>query len=241
MAANPPGECCGVGHLHSGTPKGSLTTFAGINTYITGTRCSRVILFLTDIIGHKFINAQLLADGYAAHGYQVIMPDLFNGDPWPLSPPEGLTLQAWIANHMPEQTQPIVDAVLNSIKTELKPEKIGAVGYCFGAKYVTRLLAGGVDAGFNAHPSFVTLEELAAIKGPLSIAAAETDTIFTRELRHQSEAKLAEIGATYQINLFSGVSHGFSVRGDMTVPQQKWAKEKAFEQALEWFKFHLSG
>jgi len=67
---------------------------------------------------------------------------------------------------------PIVDAVLNGIKTELKPEKIGAVGYCFGAKYVARLLAGDIDAGFNAHPSFVTMKELAAIKGPMSIAAA---------------------------------------------------------------------
>jgi dienelactone hydrolase len=143
-----------------------------VDTYITGTPCRKVILYLTDAIGHKFINAQILADGFAAAGYYVIMPDIFNGDPWVLPPPEGATIQGWLENHMPKQTMPIVDAVLNGIKTELKPEKIGAVGYCFGAKYVTRLLAGGVDAGFNAHPSLVTIEELAAIKGPMSIAAA---------------------------------------------------------------------
>ena len=31
---------------------------------------------------------------------------------------------------------------------------------------------GQIDVGFNAHPSFVTHEELGAIQGPLSIAAA---------------------------------------------------------------------
>jgi dienelactone hydrolase len=134
-----------------------------------------VIFLITDIIGHRFINAQLLADGFAAHGYHVVMPDLFNGDPWLIDEaarPKGLTLPDWLKNHMPEQTTPIITAVLAGIKSELKPEKIGAIGYCFGAKYVTRLLAGEIDAGFNAHPSFVTLEELAAIKKPLSIAAA---------------------------------------------------------------------
>jgi dienelactone hydrolase len=58
-------------------------------------------------------------------------------------------------------------------------------------------------------------------------------------LRHQSEARLKEIGATYQINLFSGVEHGFAVRGDMSKPWEKWCKDKAFEQAIAWFKLFL--
>jgi len=29
MASNPPGKCCGEGHIHKGTPKGKITTFAG--------------------------------------------------------------------------------------------------------------------------------------------------------------------------------------------------------------------
>ncbi|KAA8910811.1 Alpha/Beta hydrolase protein [Sphaerosporella brunnea] len=244
MAANPPGKCCGEGHIHDGTPRGSIQTFGGIESYISPApdgSTSKVIFFITDIIGHKFVNAQLMADGYAAHGYHVVMPDLFNGDPWLIDEaarPAGLTLQSWLVNHMPEQTTPIINKVMAGIK-ELKPEKIGAVGYCFGAKYVTRLLAGEIDAGFNAHPSFVTLEELAAIKKPLSIAAAETDSIFTTELRHQSELKLREIGATYQINLFSGVEHGFAVRGDLSKPWEKWCKDRAFEQALQWFQLFL--
>jgi dienelactone hydrolase len=43
----------------------------------------------------------------------------------------------------------------------------------------------------------------------------------------------------WQINLFSGVEHGFAVRGDINVKQQKFAKEQAFLQAVAWFDEHL--
>lgn len=90
-------------------------------------------------------------------------------------------------------------------------QKIGGVGYCFGAKYVVRHLqpySGKFDSGYIAHPSFVSAEELCAIKGPLAIAAAETDAIFPSEKRHESEHILRETGQSYQINLYSGTSHG---------------------------------
>lgn len=93
--------------------------------------------------------------------------------------------------------------------------------------------------GFAAHPSFVTEPELAAITGPLSIAAAETDTIFTTEQRHRSEVILKETGLPYQINLFSGVEHGFAVRGDPNNRVIQFAKEQAFRQAVVWFDEHL--
>lgn len=66
-----------------------------------------------------------------------------------------------------------------------------------------------VDVGFLAHPTGVTEEELGAIKGPLAIAAAETDGRFPPELRHKSELILQQTGLPYQINLYSGVNHGY--------------------------------
>jgi dienelactone hydrolase len=43
----------------------------------------------------------------------------------------------------------------------------------------------------------------------------------------------------YQINLFSGTEHGFAVRGDPKVKQQRFAKERAFQQAVDWFDEQL--
>lgn len=85
----------------------------------------------------------------------------------------------------------------------------------------------------------MTEEELAAISGPLSIAAAEVDNIFTTEQRHKSEEILKETKLPYQINLFSGVEHGFAVRGDLSNRTIKFAQNQAFRQAITWFDEHL--
>lgn len=97
----------------------------------------------------------------------------------------------------------------------------------------------GIDVGYVAHPSFVDEDELEAITGPLSIAAAETDAIFPMEKRHKSEQILVAGKKIYQINLFSGVEHGFAVRCDLSDKTQKFAKEQAFLQAVNWFNQHL--
>lgn len=86
-----------------------------------------------------------------------------------------------------------------------------------------------------AHPSFVSDDELASITGPLSISAAETDSIFPSDMRHKSEVILQKTGLPYQINLFSGVEHGFAVRGSEEKKVERFAKEQAFLQAVIWF------
>ena len=98
-----------------------------------------------------------------------------------------------------------------------------------------------LDASYTAHPSFVDEAELKAMKGPLSIAAAETDQIFPNEKRHQTEDILRELGQPYQINLYSQVEHGFAVRGDPEKRVANYAKETAFLQAVGWFEEHLKG
>lgn len=102
-------------------------------------------------------------------------------------------------------------------------------------QYVVRHYKSGINVGYLAHPSFVEEAELAAITGPLAIAAAETDSIFTTELRHKSEEILIATKQPYQINLYSSVVHGFAVRGNMENKIEKYAKEQAFLQAVTFF------
>ncbi|ODQ65187.1 dienelactone hydrolase family protein [Nadsonia fulvescens var. elongata DSM 6958] len=239
MASKPIDKCCAQGFKHTGESVGSLISFHGIDTYVTGKESnqSKVILFLTDIIGHKFINAQLLADEFASRGYYVIVPDLFNGDPVPLNPSPDFDLRAhWLPKHLPGSIQLIIDTVVNAIHADFKPKFVGSVGYCFGAKYVARLLATDkIQVGCIAHPSFLSIEEIEAIKGPLYISGAETDEIYTEELRAETEKVLAEKKKVYLLARFSNTSHGFAVRGDTSVPDVKWAKEKTFYDMAGWF------
>lgn len=62
----------------------------------------------------------------------------------------------------------------------------------------------------------------------------ETDSVFTTEKRHESEDILKAVGQPYQIFLYSGVEHGFAVRGDLSKKPVKLAKEQAFFQAVQW-------
>jgi len=254
MASHPPAQCCTVGVKHEGETTGKLFKIDNkIDAYeaeATGQNIHKnvAILILPDVIG-IWKNSQLIADQYASNGYTTLIVDLFNGDPMSLNKPADFDFTAWLTKgtggnnpHTTEYVDPIVEAGIKYLQSK-GFKKIGGVGYCFGAKYVVRYLpkGKGIDVGYSAHPSFVDEAELAAINGPFSISAAETDGIFPTEKRHKSEEILIKTKQPYQINLFSGVEHGFAVRCDLTVPIQKWSKEQAFYQAVQWFDQYLVG
>ncbi|KAL7781883.1 dienelactone hydrolase [Trichoderma afarasin] len=253
MASNPPGRCCNVGSRHEGEPTGQLITIeSNIQAYLAtpGEDKSHkevAVLYLPDVIG-IWQNSKLMADSFAANGYTCLLLDTFHGDAVPLDKAHSGTFDfpSWFQKgsdgqhpHVPATVDPIVLAGIKTLK-EMGFKKLGAVGYCFGAKYVIRnLKEGGIDCGYIAHPSSVEEDELAAISGPLSIAAAEIDPVFPMEKRHKSEEILIKTKQPYQINLFSSVTHGFAVRCDLSVQTQRFAKEQAFLQAVSWFDEYL--
>lgn len=236
MASNPPGACCFKTVDHSGTSVGTLEELNGVNTYITGDRSSeRVIIFLADVFGPVYINSQLLADSYAKNGYLVVIPDIYFGDYVPEAGLEPSEIQKYLHNHRLEVTQPIVDKAYEWVKTSTNAKFIGTLGFCFGAKYAVRLIGDkDVDAASIFHPSFVDIEEIAAIKKPLHISAAETDDIYPAELRRKTEDKLKEIGARYVQTLHSNTTHGFACRSDPSDKLAWLAQQKAFNDTL-WF------
>lgn len=145
----------------------------------------KAILFVTDIFGHRFKNPQLLADQFAEQGYLTVIPDLFNGNPAPVNMPDDFDVMKWLKgppSYVPSTIDPIIDAAIVELRSEYNVKKLGAVGYCFGGKYVVRHLRPAeqkIEVGFTAHPSFVEADELMAIEGPLSIAAAGKSLLWT--------------------------------------------------------------
>jgi dienelactone hydrolase len=67
----------------------------------------------------------------------------------------------------------------------------------------------------------------------------ETDSIFSKEKRRETEDILEQHTAPYQICLYSDVEHGFGVKGHMSHRRARWAKEAAFRQAVWWFEEYV--
>ncbi|CCH46616.1 Carboxymethylenebutenolidase [Wickerhamomyces ciferrii] len=221
MASNAPGACCLERTFH-------------VNTYVTGEKSDKVIVILTDVYGNKFNNVLLIADELSKNGYYVLIPDILKGD---VCTPETDIVGTWLPKHSSEITRPIVESFINELTKDIDTKFLGLIGYCYGAKYVVQQLTNStkVTAGAIAHPSFVSIDEVSQITKPILISAAEVDSIFTDDLRRETELKLREIKARYQIDFFGGVSHGYSVRGDISNEVVKYAKEKTLYDQLYWF------
>ena len=76
----------------------------------------------------------------------------------------------------------------------------------------------------------------ASIAQVLTCTCTEIDTMMPPARRLEIEGLLANnVTQPYQVNLYGGAAHGFGVRGDVSDPEQKFAKEAAFYQAVRWF------
>ncbi|TFY77139.1 hypothetical protein EWM64_g6871 [Hericium alpestre] len=243
VLAAPPGECCFKTVQHTGTPVGTWEHVGGMDTYIAypPTRQKRyesVVLFFSDVYGSLYINNQLLIDYFASHGYLVLGPDYFEGDP--IFKHRGVEpdfdTNAWIEpkrKRAYELLPPWIEAV--KAKYGAQQTKYAAVGYCFGARTCLTRASDWLAAGAIAHPAFLTEDHFQHLKQPLLLSCAEIDHTFPLNSRRRAEDILIARGADYHFQVFGKVAHGFAVRGDPAVPEQKWAKEESARGIVAWF------
>ncbi|GAA5868034.1 hypothetical protein JCM8547_000785 [Rhodosporidiobolus lusitaniae] len=241
------GSCCIQGYIHEGTPKGSFEELNGVRTYVALPSGeydkTKAILFLTDIFGTELNNGKLLADSFAANGFAVYMPDYLNGDPIAKEDMNSgkVQLQDWFKNHGPEQTRPPLDKAVAAIK-EKGVTTFGAIGYCLGARYTVDLIyAEVVSVGVVAHPSLLEspkdIEELNKSSAHFLWLNALEDYMFNKE--KQEEAKKITAGNDKHKHVDFEGGHGFAIRGDPSDAKIRGEADRAFEEAVNWFKAHL--
>lgn len=158
------------------------------------------------------------------------------------------------------------------------------VGYCFGAPYVCDELAKGtVTAGAFAHPAFLKEHHFKKLKSkkhiypslclvnpayscelyaePLFLSCSEVDHTFDSPSRRRALDILQAEKATYHYQLFSGVEHGFALRGNPDDPYEReftmcremlfywvaltcwcigWVKEQSHAGIVGWFNYWIS-
>ncbi|KAJ7204139.1 Alpha/Beta hydrolase protein [Mycena pura] len=245
---------CFKGVRHEGTPEGTMKTIGGIKCYVATPTVDypkdKAILFLTDALGLKLPNNQLLVDDFARNGFQTVMPDILDDDAVPASlldpNPPPFDIKAWIASHGRERTRPIVDRVVAALREE-GITALAATGYCFGGRYVFDLAFDGVTkVSAVSHPSLLVIPDdltkyHAEAKAPLLINSCTVDEQFPLAAQAQADAILGEgkFAPGYRREYFDGCRHGFAVKGDMSDPKVKAGKEGALKACVDWFVKYL--
>jgi len=191
----------------------------------------------------------MLADDFASNGYKTIIPDYLNNDPVPadaLGPGSDYDVIAWFTKHTQEATRPPLDKLIGALKAA-GVTKFGATGYCFGGRYVFDLAFDNViHAAVANHPTFIAAPEdleryKASSKAPLLINSCEVDKQFPATHQAKADEILGggKFAPGYRREYFPGCTHGFAVRGDISIPEVKAGKEGAFKAAIAWFNTHL--
>ncbi|KAF9561503.1 alpha/beta-hydrolase [Agrocybe pediades] len=247
--ATAPVECClNRGFKHEGTSVGKVVTVAGVKTYVSmpngcdNQEQKRIILFFSDVFGPFSNNAKLLQDYYASEGFIVLGVDYFLGDPIDAhlgqkNEAADAWFDAWLTMAVRRAamcTPPWIEAVQDLYGHEVK---YCAVGYCFGAPFVMDFAAkDDVAAAAFAHPGNLNESHFEKLRAPLLLSCAENDNTFSAESRRRAEDIMVKNKASYHIQVFSGVEHGFAARGDPTNENIRWAKEESARSIIGWFK-----
>ncbi|KAJ7161846.1 dienelactone hydrolase family-domain-containing protein [Mycena crocata] len=236
-------ENCYTGVKHTGDPVGKTITIADVPTYLseppsgTTSGSKKVVLYFSDVFGALFVNNQLIQDYFASHGFTVLGIDYFLGDAYYLhTDEEGFDFMTWVGEKR-KKADEITPKWLEEVRKLYGSDtKYCAVGYCFGAPFVMNLGAtDDIMAAAFAHPGLLDENHFKNLKQPLLMSCAESDFTFPTDLRRRAEDILVERKAQYEIQVFSGVEHGFAVRGDLANPDIRWAKEECARGIIGWF------
>ncbi|KAL6971418.1 carboxymethylenebutenolidase [Sarracenia purpurea var. burkii] len=207
-------QCCkNPPSLNSSSGVGRLEEVGSLKSYVSGDSDSRLaVVLISDIFGYEAPKLRKLADKVASAGFYVVVPDFLYGDPYA---PENAErpLPVWIKDHEPDKGVEDAKSVIEALKSK-GVSGIGAAGFCWGAKVVVELAKHPyISAGVLLHPFRVSLDDIEAVKVPISILGAEFDEFAPPELLKQFEEALnAKPEVDSLVKIFPGVEHGWTVR-----------------------------
>lgn len=241
---------CIKGALHDGELTGKREVIAGVETYVSipsGEYDPKIaVLFLGDIFG-MYTNAKLICDSFANNGFPTYFPDYLQGDPVPIAEMNAgkFDMDSWRPRHGPAQVRASLDPIIKHLR-DSGVTQIGATGYCFGGRYIAALAAENlIEAGAAAHPAAIVVPDdiekiLSLSKVPLLFNSCEFDHTWPKESQDKADELLKDVYAPGWKQVYHpGCRHGFAVRADLSVPEQKAGKERAFEETVAWFRKYL--
>lgn len=221
------GPCC-VGVIRdSGLLKGEEITIDDAPAYLAnaGDGAKKIgVLVIHDIFGFNIPNSKYIADHFASHGFNSVMPNLYHElvslDGWPATEFENDALEgnAW-GNWWGEITgekywvgfHKRVNACVEHLR-DMGCEKLCMIGFCWGGCAIDQLSKTGnfVQAAscHGVHGSADSFTNAKAKGCNVVYHSIDGDDFFKEEVQEALRKK----GAT--VNVYTGMYHGFAIRGD---------------------------
>ncbi|RDX89994.1 Carboxymethylenebutenolidase-like protein, partial [Mucuna pruriens] len=198
------------------------------------------LLLLSDIFGFEDSFNRDFAYRVACNGYNILVPDLFRGNPWTKDQPN--LYEQWIARQNPERIAKDITRWTKWLVDEFMAagisKKLGIIGFCFGGGQVLKVLAQDQGACFGTGISFygTRMDTLAAsdIKAPVLFILGDNDP---RCGVSEIENVQKKIGRGSKVVIFPGRGHGFAHRPGS--PEEDVDAEQAYVIMRDWLCDHL--
>ena len=190
-----------------------------------------VVIFFTDAGGVRPV-MQEMAARLASAGYLVAVPNLYYRagpfEPFDIAtlftvPGERERMQAIIALAGPDGLTHDTGALLDELARQpgRRSEQVGAVGYCMGGNWAFRTAAAHperIAAAASFHGGNLATDDPASphrqadrIEAQLYFGVADADPSCSPESQAQLVTALSQAAVDYQLELYPGAGHGFTV------------------------------
>lgn len=162
--------------------------------------------------------AKKRADMLAGLGYVAFAADMYGGGQVFEHPKDAGAMAGKVRENVAQwrgRAQAALDVLAKHEKAD--PEKLAAIGYCFGGSTALQLAYSGADLDavvtFHAALPAATPQEAKAVKGQILINHGAADSFIPREAVDAFKQPLIEAGTPWTFVSYSGAKHGFTVRG----------------------------
>ncbi|XP_021748145.1 carboxymethylenebutenolidase homolog [Chenopodium quinoa] len=199
------------------------------------------ILLLTDIFGFEDSYTRDFAYRVACNGYNVLVPDLFRGDPWSKDQSQA-QLEQWLAKHDPSRIAADIATATKWMVDEFmaadSSRKLGIIGFCYGGGRVLDVLARDQDSVFDTGVSFygtrMNLSTASNVKVPVLFVTGDNDPLCQVSILNEFGNV---IGNNSKVIVFEGRGHGFVHRPE--TPEEDADAEEAFMIMRNWLQNQL--
>ncbi|XP_038681158.1 carboxymethylenebutenolidase homolog isoform X2 [Tripterygium wilfordii] len=194
------------------------------------------ILLLSDVFGFEDSATRDFAYRVACNGYNVLVPDLFRGDPWNKDQTK-TTFEEWKARQDPHRVAKDIEASTKWMVDEFIAagisKKLGIIGFCYGGARLIEVLArdGGVcfGVGVSFYGARMDPSLASSIQVPVLLVSGDDDSFCPVDVLKDIEKR---IGRGSKAVIYNGRGHGFAHRPGS--PEEDRDAEEAFMIMRNW-------